>query len=398
LKSVGSYQLFGFIFYCSKISTDMNILKGVAEAFLGNEDEQKTKKFEKLEEPEAILTPNTKEVVLKEEVVQQSIKPIETTEIQPVIQLERELTEVHEVIQPVKETEILPTKIEEKRLKTIEKEEIRQSDEEFKKQYSEVTEGLKSTTNVEQIQREELIKAPIVKETVHKKVIEEVQPVIHKETLVPKVIKEVQPIHEKVVEAPILVTEDFENKPNLEELKKQGVEVESIEKKPVIEDTLKPVETVEVQPVVSLEREQTEIHNVIMPLREKEVLPASYEEKILPTIEREVIQSGEQFNQQYQQLAEQYQSKLNVESVEHVKVLKAPIVQEVIHKKIIEEIQPVIQKETILPHVIHEILPVHERLVEAPILVKEVLPEKDLGITLIEEGIDRSALESKKVA
>jgi len=383
----------------------MNILKGVAEAFLGKEDEsleQKTEKFEKLEaseNAELILTPNTKEVILKEEVIQQSIKPIEKVEVQPVIQLERELTEVHEVIQPMKETEILPTKYEEETLETIEKEEIRESDVEFKKQYAKVTEGLKSTVNVEQLRKERLVKAPIVQETIHKKVIEEIQPVIHKETIIPKLIQEVQPIHERIVEAPVLVQQDFENKTDLEELKKEGVEVESIGKKPIIEDTLKPIETVEVQPVINLEREQTEIHSVVMPLREKEILPTTYEERVLPTVEKEaVVESGEKFEEQYLQLAEQYHSTVNVETVEHVRIVKAPIVQEIIHKKIIEEIQPIIQKETIVPHVIREILPVHERLVEAPILVKEVLPEKDLGITLIEEGLDRTVLDVKKVA
>jgi len=348
-----------------------------------------------------LKVPDTRQIIFRQEVIEQTIQPLERVEIQPVVNLEREQTEVHEIVQPFVETEVLPANIEEKSLPVIEKEEIRESEEEFKKEYRQITEGFKSKVDVNDIRKERIVKAPIVNEVIHKKVIEEIQPVIHKETIVPKVIKELQPIHERIVEAPKLVKEDYENKSNLEELQKQGVKVESITKKAIIEDTLKPIETVEIQPVINLERDQTEIHEVIMPIYKTEVLPATIEEKELLTIEKEtVVQSEDNFNKEYKEMIQQLQSNVKMETVERSRIVKPPIIQEVIHKRIIEEIQPVIHKETIVPHIIKETLPMHERLVEAPVLIKETLPEKNLGITFIEdEGmIDRTVLETKKVA
>jgi len=51
-------------------------------------------------------------------------------------------------------------------------------------------------------------RAPIVEETVHKKIIEEVQPVLYKEVIRPVVLQETQPIYETVHETPFLVTEE----------------------------------------------------------------------------------------------------------------------------------------------------------------------------------------------
>jgi len=55
-------------------------------------------------------------------------------------------------------------------------------------------------------------------------------------------------------------------------------------------------------------------------------------------------------------------------------IQNAPQVIEHIHKKVIEEVQPVIIKETIEPHVVQRIVPITERIVEAPIITKEIRP------------------------
>jgi len=383
----------------------MNILKGVAETLLGRESEsfeEREEKFEKLEKSEnkevLIKQPTEKEVRLKQEVTQTVIKPTETIEIQPIINLEREQTEVHEVIQPIRKKEVLPTTVEQKELPAIEREEVRQSDEQFRREYEKATD-IKSTVEVENLQRRREKKQPIVNETVHKKVIEEIQPVIHKETIAPHLIKETQQIKEKIVEAPVLIKEDYQNKTDLEELKKQGIEVESYKKKAVVQENIKPVEKIEIQPIINLQREQTEVHEVIQPISKREVLPAVVEEKQLPTIEREEVrQSEEEFKKQYQKLTEEFQSSVKVEDLESNKIMNAPIVRESIHKKVIEEIQPVIHKETIVPHLVKEHFTIHEKLVEAPVLIKEVLPEKDLGTTYVGEQIDRAPLKEKKLA
>jgi hypothetical protein len=386
----------------------MNILKGVAETLLGKDNEsyeQKKEKFERLEHSEnkEVLTkePVQKETRLKEEVIQHVIQPTQKTEVLPVVNLEREQTEIHEVIQPIKQKEVLPTTVEEKQLPTIEKEEVRESDAQFRKEYEEMSSKMKPSTHLAQVKKEKEVKKAVVHETVHKKVIEEIQPVIHKETIAPHLIKETQPIKERLVEAPVLVKEQYDTKTDLEELKKQGVKVESYTHKAITEETVRPIERREVQPVVNLEREQTEVHEVIQPISQKEVLPTTVEERQLPTIEKEARESEEGFKKQYEQLTNQFKSKVDVQDVQQSRVLNAPIVHETVHKTIIEEIQPVIHKETIVPHLVKEHFTIHEKLVEAPVLTTEVLPEKDLGTTYIAEGaapVDRSALKHKKLA
>jgi hypothetical protein len=384
----------------------MNILKGVAETLLGKDTEpfeQKKEKFERLEKSEnrEVITkePLQKETRRKEEVVHHTIQPTQKTEIQPIVELEREKTEIHKVIQPIRQKEVLEATIEERRLPTIEREEVRESDVQFRREYEEMR--MKPSTKVAEMRKEQEVKAPIVHETVHKKVIEEIQPVVHKETIAPHVIKETQPIRERRVEAPVLVKEDFDTKTDLEELKKSGVKVESYTQKAITEETVKPIQRTEIQPVIKLEREQTEVHEVIQPISQKEVLPTTIEERELPTIEKEVKESQEDFKRQYEQLVQQYQSKVEVQEVEQQRIVNAPIVHETVHKTIVEEIQPVIHRETIVPHVVKERFTIHEKLVEAPKLVTQVLPEKDLGTTYIGEGtlpIDRSELQHKKLA
>jgi len=313
--------------------------------------------------------------------------------------LEREQTEVHEVLQPIRQREILPTVTDEIELPLLDKEEVRESSEEFQKQYKEMTGDFKSSVSVEKAKYTKEVKAPIVTERIHKKVIEEIQPIIYKETVAPHLIKETQPVKEKIVEAPRLFKEDYSNKLDLEALKKEGVDVDSFTKKTITEETIKPIERVEVQPMVNLEREQTEVHEVIQPFSQKEILPETVEERLLPMVEKEeVFESDERFIREYEQLSNKLQSTVEVAKTEHMRTIKTPIVNEIIHKKVIEEIQPVIHKETVVTHLIKETLPIHERLVEAPKLVLEELPEKDLGTVFLgDREFDRAMLESKKV-
>jgi len=318
-----------------------------------------------------------------------------------VVLLEREQTEVHEVIQPFKQREVLPTVVDERQLPLLEKEEVRESADKFQQEYKETVEAFKSSVTVDKVRHEKEIKKPIVSEKIHKKVIEEIQPVIYKETIAPHLVKETQPVKERIVEAPKLFKEDYSHKPDLEALRKEGVEVDSFTKKSILEETIKPIQRIEVQPIVNLEREQTEIHEVIQPINEREVLPETVEERLLPTLEKEEVRESEEyFKKEYQALSEKFKSSVNVDKVEHVKVVKAPVINEVIHKKVIEEIQPVIHRETIVPHLIKETMPIHERLVEAPVLIQEVLPERDLGTTFLggDQEFERSSLEAKKVS
>jgi len=219
---------------------------------------------------------------------------------------------------------------------------------------------------------------------------------------VPHVLKETLPIHEKIVEAPKLVQEEFENRPNWSEQRTESgeaVQVETLTKAPVLEEVIKPKEIIEIQPVITREREQTEVHEVIKPIKEQEVLPPIVEEEVLPEIEKEEqVESEEAFEKEYLQATEQFKSSLSIEKTEQQRILRKPIIQEVVHKKIIEEIQPVIHKETVVPHIVKEILPIHEKVIEAPKLFQEELEEEDLGTVFIGMSALTPDLVAKKVA
>jgi len=144
------------------------------------------------------VLPAEVEIREKAAVIQEVIKPGVREEIQPVIHREREQLEIREEIQPIYEKSVRNTIIEERQLAPEFKPEVRLG------QMPVLAEGPRGGVVVEAEQREVLMNAPIVEEIVHKKIIEEVQPVIHREVIAPRVIRETQPIFEKIVEAPVV--------------------------------------------------------------------------------------------------------------------------------------------------------------------------------------------------
>jgi len=370
-------------------------VKGVDEKSKGKEDRSaplSTANLEPNVELDAEIIEKTE--ILRVPVIEQVIKPRELIEVQPVVVREREQTEVHEVVQPIHEREVLPPVIDTQELPTVEGE-IVESHEEFEKEYNEVTEKFKSSVQVEDVHKERIVNKPIVQEVVHKKMIEEIQPVIHKETVVPHILREKVPIHEHIVEAPKLIQENMEQHLEMHKGEEQCEKLETVTRQPIFEEVIKPSEVIEVQPVITRERDVTEVHEVIQPVQAREVLPPVIEEKELPMLERETqAESTEAFEKEYRESMSELQSSVEVEKVQRERVVLTPIVQEVLHKKILEEIQPVIHKETVVPHIVREVLPIHERIVEAPKLFREELEEKDLGTTFVGLETDTSELET----
>jgi hypothetical protein len=90
-------------------------------------------------------------------------------------------------------------------------------------------------------------------------------------------------------------------------------------------------------------------------------------------------------------------------------VNKAPIIEEHVSKKIIEEVQPVLYRETVAPVLIEETQPIYERVVEAPVIVEEIRQTVDLGtkvqplsssmqnLSLNEPFMQKETLVSKEV-
>lgn len=323
------------------------------------------------------------ETVVRSPVVQQVIKHQELVEVLPVITRDRERTEVHEILKPTHEREVMPPVMSEKELPEIEREKFLESREGFEKEYNEMTKGFKSSVKVEDLEQERIMKEPIVNEIVHKKVLDEIQPVIHKETLVSHVTVEKQPIRERVVEAPSLIQENMDQYTERLLNREEGVEVETVEKKPIYTEVVRPKEIVEVQPIIDRVREVTEVHRITKSINTQEISPTTVEEKELAFIENpDVVESREEFEGKYRDLDTERRSNnfIELETFEVERIVKQPIVHEIIHKKVIEEIQPIIHKETIVPHIVREYLPIHEKIIEAPKLFREELEEESFDI------------------
>lgn len=160
--------------------------------------EERITREEIVEAPRVITSEPVYEHREKAPVVQEVVKPGVREEIQPVIHRDREQLEIREEIQPIYEKTVRPTLVEERQLAPETRAEVRTG------VMPVIAEGPRSNVVVEREHVEVMTKAPIVEETVHRKIIEEVQPVIHRETIAPRVIKEIQPIYEKVVEAPVV--------------------------------------------------------------------------------------------------------------------------------------------------------------------------------------------------
>jgi hypothetical protein len=132
----------------------------------------------------------------KAPVVQEVIRPELREEIQPVIHRDREQLEIREEIQPIYENTVRPTVVEQRQLPSEIRPEVRLGSAPV------IAEGPKSSTFVAAQHMETFTKPAIVEETIHKKIVEEIQPVIHREVLAPRVIHEVKPIYETVVDTP----------------------------------------------------------------------------------------------------------------------------------------------------------------------------------------------------
>jgi len=164
---------------------------------------------------------------------------------------------------------------------------------------------------------------------------------------------------------------------------REPVNVVTVPKEAVIQEHIHPVEQVEVQPILHRERQQIEVHQIVQPISEREVLPAVVQElELPPQFIGDFIESDNASKEKYIQGATKYESWIDVDGLRRLRIVKEPIIEEVIKKTIIEEVQPVIHKETIAPVVIKETLPLYEKVVEAPVIYQEERAQVDMGIKL----------------
>jgi hypothetical protein len=153
--------------------------------------------------------------------------------------------------------------------------------------------------------------------------------------------------------------------------------VERIEKPVVVQEKILPTERTEVQPVIHIDRDQLEVHQVMQPMRERDIaptmvthtqLPAEHIESRAPPViipEKKIV--GETFTM----------------PVMREQLERAPIVEETVHRKVLEEVQPVLYRETVRPTVVEATRPIYEHIVEAPVVCEEMRPVVDLGTKVI---------------
>jgi len=148
---------------------------------------------------------------------------------------------------------------------------------------------------------------------------------------------------------------------------------EHIELTPIVHENIKEEFIEEIQPVVHVEREKTEVRQIMQPLIDKDVRPVKIEQRtlateILPTVTKESVNVPRST----------LQSTVNVEPVVRKVVEKPAIIKETERWRIIDEITPVIYKDTIVPTIIRVTKPIREVIVESPIYSEQTLAQREI--------------------
>jgi len=145
--------------------------------------------------------------VEKPPIVQQILHPMRVEEVQPIIQRQRERTQIKQVIAPIIQREERAPLISSRQLPGETRPVVYNSpSQEFNTSYQQGLPAPTNTSTVVQIQR--VLKQPIIQESVKQNIIEEIYPVVHRDIYQPEIIKETLPVFERVVEPPTLLREE----------------------------------------------------------------------------------------------------------------------------------------------------------------------------------------------
>jgi len=156
-----------------------------------------------------------------------------------------------------------------------------------------------------------------------------------------------------------------------QQLQQQQVyEHQVIPQQEMVQETIHPVETEVVQPVIHRERVQTEIRQVTQPVLEKDVLPTTQETKILPAQYKETILPATTPTRDTLSQPESLKQTVVAEPEKRV-VYNEPLIHETVKYQTVEQVQPVIYREVEQHHVIQTEQPIFERVVEAPKIISE---------------------------
>jgi len=121
-------------------------------------------------------------------------------------------------------------------------------------------------------------------------------------------------------------------------------------------------------------------------MQERNIAPTNVRSATLPAqVKADFRESDANFQTQYKAATNRYSSEVETLGVQREFFNKAPILEEHISKKIVEEVQPVLYKETINPTLIEETQPVYEKIIEAPVMFEETRPTVDLGTKMLSQ-------------
>jgi len=126
-------------------------------------------------------------------------------------------------------------------------------------------------------------------------------------------------------------------------------------------------ENVHLQDVVHRDVETTEVKQVIQPVHETQVNPTAVREQVLPGKNLEINNDRGVAPIPIPQ-AQRTEDKTTT-GTQH-----APIIEERLHHKVIEQVQPVVSRDVIQPHQVHVKQPIHEHIVEAPNVTQTTAP------------------------
>jgi hypothetical protein len=121
----------------------------------------------------------------------------------------------------------------------------------------------------------------------------------------------------------------------------------------------------------------------MQPLRERDIAPTEVQRTQLPPTYFESRAPDTQFQTQYRDASSKIHPETITAPLQTQQFERAPIIEETIHRKIIEEVQPVLYKETVRPTIVEATKPIYEHVYESPQLREEVRPMVDLGTKIL---------------
>jgi hypothetical protein len=199
--------------------------------------------------------------------VRETIVPQQTVQVQPVIHRSRSQTEVHKVIQPMRERDIAPTVVQRSFLpaetRTVT---APQGQPPAMRQLEPPPMTQQPLTQVVQ-------RPPIIEERIDRKVIEEVQPVLYREVVRPVLVEQVRPIYEVVQEGPRYVSEQMP----MRDLGVRTIQQPMMQPMPLQQPLIQPLQ----QPMVQ-------------PLMQRQILPPVHERGTLPNLPPRIVQASPQ--------------------------------------------------------------------------------------------------------